>query len=70
MERLEARDESAQVGRLIGQLPRQQRRILTMHAVENRSADEIESETGLSAVSIRSLLSRARKNIRQKLNNA
>ena len=41
-----------------------------MHAVENRSADEIVSETGLSAVSIRSLLSRARKNIRQKLNNA
>ena len=70
MERLEARDESVQVGRLIGQLPRQQRRILTMHAVENRSADEIVSETGLSAVSIRSLLSRARKNIRQKLNNA
>ncbi|MBR5655176.1 MAG: RNA polymerase sigma factor [Prevotella sp.] len=66
MTQLEARDESEQVNLLIKQLPKQQQRILMMHAVDNLSASEIENETGLSAVNIRSLLSRARKNIKQK----
>lgn len=67
---IEERDETEQVVRLIGQLPQQQRRVLTLHAVDNLSPKEIESQTGLTAVNIRSLLSRARKNIKQKLNNA
>lgn len=69
MTQIEARDESEQVGILIGQLPKQQQLILKLHAVNNLSANEIEEETGLSATNIRSLLSRARKNIKQKFNN-
>lgn len=67
MAQLEARDESEQVNKLIHQLPKQQQRVLMMHAVDNLSANEIEDETGLSASNIRSLLSRARKNIKLKL---
>ena len=69
MTQIEARDESEQVGILIGQLPKQQQLILKLHAVNNLSANEIEEETGLSATNIRSLLSRARKNIKQRFNN-
>lgn len=69
MTKIEARDESEQVGILIGQLPKQQQLILKLHAVNNLSANEIEEETGLSATNIRSLLSRARKNIKQRFNN-
>ena len=65
---IEARDESEQVGILIGQLPQQQQRVLRLHAIDNLSASEIESKTGLSSANIRSLLSRARKNIKQKFN--
>lgn len=69
MTQIEARDETEQVGILIGQLPKQQQLILKLHAVNNLSANEIEEETGLSATNIRSLLSRARKNIKQRFNN-
>lgn len=69
MTQIEARDESEQVDILIGQLPKQQQLILKLHAVNNLSANEIEEETGLSATNIRSLLSRARKNIKQRFNN-
>lgn len=69
MTQIEARDESEQVGILIDQLPKQQQLILKLHAVNNLSANEIEEETGLSATNIRSLLSRARKNIKQRFNN-
>ena len=66
MARVEARDESEQVGRLINRLPSQQQRILKMHALDNLSAKEMETKTGLSPVNIRTLLSRARKTIKQK----
>ena len=68
MIQIEARDESEQVNRLIRQLPKQQQRIITMHAIDNLSANDIETKTGLSSVNIRTLLSRARKNLRQKIN--
>ena len=67
--RIEEREETEQVVKLIGQLPQQQRRVLTLHAMEELSPKEIETQTGLTAVNIRSLLSRARKNIKQKLKN-
>ena len=69
VKRIEEREETEQVVKLIGQLPQQQRRVLTLHAVEELSPKEIETQTGLTAVNIRSLLSRARKNIKQKLKN-
>ncbi len=64
MGRVEVRDEVEQVARLIGQLPRQQQKVITMHDINQLSSEEIYSQTGLSHVNIRTLLSRARKNLR------
>ena len=58
-----------QVMRLIGQLPEQQRKIVTMHDVEGCSNEEIRQQTGLASTHIRVLLSRARKTIRQLFKN-
>ena len=54
-----------QVMQLIGRLPEQQRRVVTLHDVEGWSKEEIHQQTGLTATHIRVLLSRARKAIRQ-----
>ena len=51
--------------KLIGQLPEQQQQIVIMRDVDDRPYEEIEEATGLSAVNIRVLLSRARKKIRE-----
>jgi RNA polymerase sigma-70 factor (ECF subfamily) len=51
--------------KLIGQLPEQQQQIVIMRNVDDRPYEEIEEATGLSAVNIRVLLSRARKKIRE-----
>ena len=62
---VELRDEANQVMKLIEQLPEQQQQIVMMHDVDDRPYEEIEEVTGLSAVNIRVLLSRARKKIRE-----
>ena len=62
---IEVRDEANQVMRLIEGLPEQQRQIILMRDVNDRPYEEIEEETGLSAINIRVLLSRARKRIRE-----
>ena len=49
------------------QLPENQRQVLRLRGIEDCSMDEIEQITGLSAVNIRVLLSRARKIIREQL---
>ena len=59
------KDEANQVIKLIGQLPEQQQQIVIMRDVDDRPYEEIEEATGLSAVNIRVLLSRARKKIRE-----
>ena len=59
------KDESRQVQQLIGRLPEQQRRIITLHDIEDFSNEEIREQTGLQPTHIRVLLSRARKAIRQ-----
>lgn len=61
----ERRDEAGHVMRLIGQLPEQQRQVILMRDVDDRPMEEIEQRTGLSAVNIRVMLSRARKKIRE-----
>lgn len=68
MGRVEVRDEVEQVKRLIGQLPLQQQQVITMHDIDQLSSEEIYNETGLSYVNIRTLLSRARKNLRALFN--
>ena len=62
---VELKDEANQVMKLIGQLPDQQKQIMQMRDVEDRSYEEIEKETGLTSINIRVLLSRARKKIRE-----
>jgi RNA polymerase sigma-70 factor (ECF subfamily) len=58
-------DKVEQVRHLINRLPENQRQVLRLRGIEDCSIDEIEQITGLSAVNIRVLLSRARKIIRE-----
>ena len=57
---VEQRDEVNQVRRLIGRLPEQQKRVILLRDVNDCSFEEIEQATGLNAINIRVLLSRAR----------
>ena len=66
-EELEMQDKMQQVRHLINRLPENQRQVLRLRGIEDCSMDEIEQITGLSAVNIRVLLSRARKIIREQL---
>lgn len=68
---LELKDDAHHIQTLIAQLPQQQQQIVVLRDMKECSFDEIEKITGLKAVNIRVLLSRARKQIReqfQKLN--
>ena len=65
---VEQRDEANRVKQLISQLPEQQRRVIVLKDVNDCSFEEIEQATGLNAINIRVLLSRARKKIREQFN--
>ena len=67
-ERLEQREDAAKIMNIIAHLPEQQRLIITLRDIEDRSYDEIAAQTGLQAINIRVLLSRARKQIREQFN--
>lgn len=62
---IEQRDEMNQIRKLIELLPEQQRKVIRMRDIDDRPYEEIEQTTGLSAIHIRVLLSRARKKIRE-----
>ena len=64
---LEEADEYQRVRLLITHLPEPQARIMLMRDIEDRSFEEISTETGLTEVNIRSILSRARKKIREQI---
>ena len=64
---LEVADEYQRVRQLISHLPEPQGRIMLMRDVEDRSFEEISIETGFSEVNVRSILSRARKKIREQI---
>ena len=59
------RDDVRVVQMLIGRLPEPQRRVVRLRDIEGCPYEEIEQLTGLSAVNIRVMLSRARKKIRK-----
>lgn len=61
------RDEVDRIHGLIDSLPRNQRQVLLLRGLNDFSMEEIEKATGLSAVNIRVLLSRARKTIREQV---
>jgi RNA polymerase sigma factor, sigma-70 family len=52
---------------IIDELPENQRQIIRLKGMKDCSMDEIEEITGLTAINIRVLLSRARKTIRNKM---
>ena len=62
---LEIQDKVQHIRYLISRLPENQRQIIRLKGIDDCSMDEIEQITGLSAVNIRVLLSRARKMIRE-----
>lgn len=64
---LEEADEYQRVRQLITHLPEPQARIMLMRDIEDCSFEEISTETGLTEVNIRSILSRARKKIREQI---
>ena len=64
---LEEADEYQRVRLLINHLPEPQARIMLMRDIEDHSFEEISTETGLTEVNIRSILSRARKKIREQI---
>lgn len=53
----------------INLLPTQQKQILLMRSIQDLSLEEIEQATGLSNVNVRTLLSRARKKLRELCKN-
>lgn len=65
---MERKDEMIHLRKLIGQLPEQQKRVMLLRDLNECSFEEIEKATGLNAVNIRVLLSRARKKIREQFN--
>ena len=64
--KLEQQESENMVMQLIGELPEQQRQIITLRDVEGQTYEEIENLTKLSPTNIRVLLSRARKTIRER----
>jgi RNA polymerase sigma-70 factor (ECF subfamily) len=62
---LENADEVERVTQLIEQLPVNQKRVLKLRGFVDCSMEEIEEITGFSAVNVRTLLSRARKIIKE-----
>lgn len=62
---IEKANELETIKELIERLPENQKRVLKLRGLSDCSMEEIEEITGLSAVNIRTLLSRARKVIRE-----
>ena len=63
---VERHDAVEQVKQIIGTLPEHQQQVITLRDIEDCSFEEIVEQTGLTAVNIRMLLSRARKTIRER----
>ena len=62
---VELTDSISLVRRLMDELPDQQKLVLHLREVEEYSFEEIEQITGLNAVNIRVILSRARQKLRE-----
>lgn len=63
----ESRETLDRVARAIDSLPESQRNILTMRAFENLSYEEISHRTGMNALTLRVLLSQARRKLKREL---
>ena len=65
--KIEYEEAVAQVEQAIQVLPENQQRVVEMHVMHDRSLNEIEQETGFSAINVRVLLSRGKKKLQQLL---
>ena len=63
---LERQDAVEQVKLIIETLPEKQQQVITLRDIRDCTFEEIEEQTGLTAVNVRTLLSRARKTIRER----
>lgn len=63
---LERQDTIEQVKLIIETLPEKQQQVVTLRDIRDCTFEEIEEQTGLTAVNVRALLSRARKTIRER----
>ena len=63
---LERQDAVEQVKLIIETLPEKQQQVITLRDIKDCTFEEIEEQTGLTAVNVRALLSRARKTIRER----
>ncbi len=63
----EIHDKVVRVQELINRLPQNQRQILRLRSIDDCTMEEIEQITGLTAVNIRVLLTRARKTLREQI---
>lgn len=63
---LERQDAIEQVKLIIETLPEKQQQVITLRDIRDCTFEEIEEQTGLTAVNVRALLSRARKTIRER----
>lgn len=63
--RVESSDELKHVINIIEQFPLQQQTVIKLRHLMEYSMQEIEEQTGLSNINIRTILSRARKKIRE-----
>ena len=66
---IDSRDEVQQMEGLISELPERDAKIIKMHLMEDRSYEEIESNTGLSQGNIRIIVMRAKKKLKQQFLN-
>ena len=66
-ERIDAQDQWQRIRAMILALPDPQGKVMLMRDVEGRTYEEISAETGLTEVNLRSVLSRARKKIRERI---
>lgn len=64
---IEQAEDRQMAWQLISRLPEQQRQIVMMRDISEMEYREIEQQTGLTAVHVRVLLSRARKQMREQL---
>lgn len=67
---IETDDDARYVKTLINELPEKQRQVIMLKHWEGYSDGEIEEITGLSRVNIRTILSRARKTIKERYSKA
>ncbi|WP_223551552.1 RNA polymerase sigma factor [Aestuariivivens sp. NBU2969] len=67
--RVELNDSINWVGKIIEELPEQQRLIIQLRDIEEYDFDEIAEMLGMNNTAVRVNLSRARKTIREKLTN-